>query len=165
LPIQISLTNAQRDLPLCLPEIRQVVALLLNELKICTDEVIFHFVSDRKMRLIHNDFFNDPSSTDCITFPLDPPKTKAKVHHILGEAFVCPKTALLYAEKHGINPYEELYRYIAHCLLHMIGYSDTEATQRAKMKRKERHCLKRLAAAGLVPQNCFDTKKLCSSIK
>lgn len=128
------------------------IALLLKDLKIFTHEVIFHFVSEAKISLIHKQFFNDPSSTDCITFPMDPPGPPTEDIHILGEAFVCPKTAKEYAKAHHIDPHEELYRYVVHSLLHLIGYDDLYPDEKLKMKRKERLCLKKLAAAGLLKE-------------
>ncbi len=129
---------------------RKVVSFLFNELKISTDEIILHFVSEAKICQIHKDYFNDPSSTDCITFPLDSSKCKKKTDRVLGEAFICPRTALAYAQRLRIDPYEELYRYLVHCILHMIGYDDIQPNQRAKMKRKERACLKKLDEADLL---------------
>ncbi len=129
---------------------KKVISFLLKILKISTDEVIFHFVTDPKIREIHKEFFNDPSSTDCITFPLDPPEKRKNSYHVLGEAFICPKIALSYAKKRAIDPYEELCRYVVHCLLHMIGYDDIESGERAKMKRRERNCLKKLKEEGLL---------------
>ena len=123
---------------------------MLKELKISTDEIIIHFVSEAKISRLHKKYFNDPSPTDCITFPLDSPQDKNNTHHILGEAFICPKTAHDYSKRLGIDPYEELYRYLVHCILHLIGYDDIQAADRAKMKRKERTCLKKLAEADLL---------------
>ena len=147
---KISLHNVQRDLPLSTHHVRKVVSFLLKELKISTDEIIIHFVSEPKICQLHKKYFNDPSSTDCITFPLDSPQEKNNTYHILGEAFICPKTALTYSKRLRIDPYEELYRYLVHCILHLIGYDDILPQERAKMKRKERMCLKKLAKACLV---------------
>jgi probable rRNA maturation factor len=123
---------------------RKVVSFLLQDLKIETDEVILHFVTEAKICALHKEFFDDPSPTDCITFPLDPPGQKKEVYHVLGEAFLCPKTAIAYAKRLGISPEEELLRYVVHCILHLIGYEDTEPSLRRKMKRKESSCLKKL---------------------
>src|ERR1700722_17053191 len=101
-----------------MPHMRKVISFLLKELKVSTDEVSFYFVSKRKICQLHKEFFNDPTSTDCITFPLDSPDEEKSAYHVLGEAFICPLTALTYAKLHKIDPYEELYRYVIHCILH-----------------------------------------------
>jgi probable rRNA maturation factor len=131
-----------------------MVVFLLKELMISTDEVILHFVSKRKITLIHKEFFNDPSPTDCITFPIDSLQEHKDSFHLLGEAFICPKIAIEYSEHHRIHPLEELYRYIVHCILHLTGYDDLQVDQRARMKRKESTSLKKLYDAGFLGRNC-----------
>lgn len=121
---------------------------MLKELKVSTQEVILHFVTEKQISLIHKDFFNDPSPTDCITFPIDPLREEKTPDHLLGEAFICPKTALDYAKRHQLAPRAELFRYVVHCLLHLVGYNDLQPDERAKMKRKERFCLKKLCEEG-----------------
>lgn len=129
---------------------KRVVSFLLDQLKIATDEITFHFVTEKKISQLHGEFFNDPSKTDCITFPIDPPVKTKTGYHVLGEAFICPKVAIEYARKHSISPQEELLRYLIHTLLHLIGYTDEEPTARKKMKRKESHCLKLLCTNGFL---------------
>jgi probable rRNA maturation factor len=147
---KITLYNSQRDFPILLPQVRKAIAFLLRELKISTDEVIIHFVSKKKISSLHKKFFNDPSPTDCISFPIDPLKKSKESFHLLGEAFICPKIAVEYSTYHQLDPLEELYRYIVHCLLHFIGYDDLELSQRSRMKKKERVCLKRLYDTGFL---------------
>ncbi|GEM_PF-275423 len=147
---KIYLYNAQRDLPFSLPSMRKAISFLLQELRITTDEVSFHFVTERKICELHKEFFNDPTPTDCITFPLDALEEKKGSFHILGEAFICPRTALLYSKTHKMDPFQELYRYVIHCLLHLIGYTDTDPQQRAKMKRKENAYLKKIIQEGFL---------------
>ncbi len=129
---------------------RKAVSYLLKELRISTQEVIFHLVTEKEISRIHEDFFNDPSPTDCITFPIDAANEEIIPHHVLGEAFICPKTALDYAKQHRLDPNTELYRYVVHCILHLIGYDDLQADERAKMKRKESACLKKLLQNGYI---------------
>ncbi|MBS0620451.1 MAG: rRNA maturation RNase YbeY [Verrucomicrobia bacterium] len=138
----ITLHNSQRDLPLSLPEIKRAVSFLLTLLRIKTDEVILHFVTEKKICALHAEFFNDPTPTDCITFPFE----SSGPHKVLGEAFICPKVALSYARARDLSPYEELYRYIIHTLLHLIGFDDLTLKERQKMRRKETACLKKLLA-------------------
>lgn len=118
-----------------------MVSFVLNSLNVKTDEIAFSFVTDKRMRQLHQDLFNDPAPTDCITCPLDPPGSVAHPHHVLGEAFICPKTALCYATAHQIDPLEEIERYIIHCILHLVGYEDKTARGRSVMKRKEQALL------------------------
>lgn len=81
-------------------------------------------------------FFQDPTPTDCITFPFD--------QKFLGEIFVCPKVAKEYDPK---KPHLETTLYIIHGILHLLGFNDIEKKERAKMALKQRHLLKRAIKA------------------
>lgn len=116
---------------------------LISFEEIHTDEIIIHFVDEQKISELHEKYFNDPSPTDCITFPIDGLNANP-IHHILGEIFISPKAALLYAKKKSINPYFELSLYLVHCFLHLIGYEDIETSDRRKMRRKEKELMKKL---------------------
>ena len=124
--------------------LKLMVPFLLNHLDISTDEVILHFVSKAMMGKIHDTFFSDPSPTDCMSFPMDPPETKpsAGKHRILGEVFVCPKVALEYAKEQKLDPHKETTLYIIHGILHLIGYDDLTPSDRRQMHRMEQKCLK-----------------------
>ena len=102
----------------------------LQEKKIDNQEVVIYFVGIRKITQLHADHFQDPTPTDCITFPLN--------EDILGEIFVCPKAALDYNPKH---PYEETTLYIIHGLLHLLGYDDIDTKERGRMRREEKRLM------------------------
>ncbi len=135
--------NSQKDLSLSLATVKLAVPFLLRELNISTDEVIIHFVSKTRIAKVHDQFFADPTPTDCISFPMDEPSKEPtqNKHHILGEIFVCPKVAMEYALQHRGDPYQETLLYVIHGLLHLIGYDDMDPVSRRKMRRMEKKCL------------------------
>jgi probable rRNA maturation factor len=136
--------NKQKDLSLSAANIKLMVPFLLRTLNINTDEVILHFVTKSAIGKIHDTFFSDPTPTDCISFPIDCPKTPEsdEKHKILGEVFVCPKVALEYANEHELDPHEETKLYIIHGILHLLGYDDLDSASRRKMRQMEQKCLK-----------------------
>lgn len=74
-------------------------------------------VDDEAIAAVHAEFLDDPSETDAITFPY-------------GEILVSCDTAARYAQEHGIDPREELFRYMVHGLTHLHGYLDYEPEDR-----------------------------------
>ena len=74
-------------------------------------------VDDEAIARVHAEFLNDPTETDAITFPY-------------GEILVSCDTAARYAAEHGLNPQEELFRYMVHGLTHLHGYLDYEPEDR-----------------------------------
>jgi probable rRNA maturation factor len=134
----IFIFNHQKDLKIARHKeiIRSLIVHISRAEKVSFDEVGLHFVSDRAMRKLHNAHFQDPTSTDCISFPID--SREEKEYTILGEIVVCPKTAIEYAKTKKLDPYLELMLYIIHGMLHLLGYDDIEQKDRALMRRKER---------------------------
>lgn len=132
----ISVYSTQKDLKISKGSVRALVSEVLNYLSVSYREVAIYFVTEKKISLLHQEFFDDPSPTDCISFPLD--------EEDLGEVFVCPRTALEYSKKHNISPYEETALYVIHGLLHLIGYDDIDEKDRRIMRKKEKSCMSHL---------------------
>lgn len=138
----LSLYNEQSTFPVDRSWIESIVTQVLKDEDVTTDEVIIHFVDVPKICQLHEDFFDDPSPTDCISFPMDREKTEE--HSILGEVFVCPEIAKEYVESHGGELKREVSLYVIHGLLHLIGYDDIEDDDRQEMRSRETHHLTKL---------------------
>jgi probable rRNA maturation factor len=90
-----------------------------------------------------------------MSFPIDEQSYKGEPRH-LGDIFVCPKTALLYANNVSCTTtdtrnadaaieaafWNEVLLYIVHGLLHLLGYDDLVPHDRALMRRREKNALK-----------------------
>ncbi len=134
--MKIHIYNRQKDLKLSKRSCGALVKSLIDFLKVTHDEVAVYFVSDKKICQLHDQFFQDPTSTDCISFPLD--------EEHLGEVFVCPATAVRYAEKNQLDPYEEASLYVVHGILHLLGYDDLTPKEKVRMRKKEKSCMTHL---------------------
>lgn len=147
----VGIRNQQTALGISPPAIRSLVRTVLNRYGVRADAMYLHFVSTQRICQLHADYFNDPSVTDCITFPLEKPPEGVK--YLLGDLFICPETALKYAKRRSIDPYKELSLYIVHGLLHIIGFDDIDPKDRLQMRRAERECLMILESRGLILQD------------
>lgn len=131
--------NNQRNLPIDRRSLQTLVEIvLLCEGHSCS-QVIVHFVTKKKIQKLHRDYFDDPTSTDVISFPIDPHNSCSP--SILGEIFVCPRTAIEYADEKGKDPYLECALYVIHGILHCLGYDDIDPKDRAKMRCAEKRSL------------------------
>lgn len=117
---------------------------VLEKYKVICEEVAIHFVTSSKISKLHQEFFQDPSITDCITFPIDDPYSKKERCICLGEVFICPVYAKKYSASYGKDVYEELSLYAIHGILHLLGYDDQTPAQKKVMRRHEKQCLKLL---------------------
>ena len=104
-------------------------------------EIFFYFVSKREISRLHDQFFSDPTPTDCITFPMGD-------GDILGEVFICPEVALEYAKKAKLDLYTEISLYAVHGFLHLVGFRDLKSLDKKKMRLAEKRCLKLLKGKG-----------------
>lgn len=99
-----------------------------------------YFVDESTIRQLHQDYLNDPSPTDIITFDLG--LTPEQVR--LGALYICPEVAKRYAAKRNLAVAEEIQRLIAHGVLHLLGYDDRSLQQKRRMRRAENKILARL---------------------
>jgi len=126
--VKIHVYDQQKDLLVSKRSVRGLVNAVLEKEHYL--EVSIYLVPERKICHLHEKFFDDPSPTDCISFPID--------DEYLGEIFVCPKAALKY-DHH--RPYEELSLYVIHGILHCLGFDDLEPKTRRVMRKKEKMCM------------------------
>ncbi|MBM3196584.1 MAG: rRNA maturation RNase YbeY [Chlamydiae bacterium] len=141
--MNVEVFDTQRSLLVSKERVVHVVETTLDFLKISTDCIAVHLVSKKRIKELHKQLFNDPSITDCITQPFDPPKSK-KNPHFLGEVFICPWVAKTYANSNELDPYEELTLYVIHTILHLSGLEDTTPGKAAKMRVAEKKVLEHL---------------------
>jgi probable rRNA maturation factor len=131
--LKIHISNSQKSLPISKASARLLVRSVLEFLDSSPEEVSIYFVSTKRISRLHDQFFQDPTTTDCISFPID------EAH--LGEVFVCPETALNYGKKKKIDPYDECALYVIHALLHCLGYDDLEPAKKRTMRKMEKRCM------------------------
>lgn len=143
----IHTTNKQSDLPLDFSNLQAIVSEVLKLEKQSAAEVGIHFVTTKEICKLHKLYFNDPSPTDCISFPLDGPN---ETHYrLLGDVFVCPNTAVQYAAAHKSDAYFETTLYVVHGLLHLLGYDDIAEKDIPTMRAAEKRHMSNLKKLNL----------------
>ena len=140
--MNIYISNKQQDLSINKALIQNIIKKLSLFHKTSFDEVSFHFVSPNKIKSLHQQLFNNPTVTDCITCPIDPPNQKP--YCLLGEVFVCPQVAISYSKEHNLDANEELILYVIHGFLHLIGYDDMNEKDEKLMRKMERESIEHL---------------------
>ncbi|NGX50220.1 MAG: Endoribonuclease YbeY [Chlamydiae bacterium] len=139
--MKVLCTNAQDILKIDESQVERLVESFLSWKKVECDEVTIHFVDKEKITSLHALHFDDPTPTDCISFPLDAPQEEGSGYKILGEIFVCPEVALEYSQKHNLSPQRELSLYIVHGLLHLLGFDDRDRSSEPIMRDEEKSAI------------------------
>ena len=91
-------------------------------------------VDDASMSALHEQFMNDPSPTDVLTFDL---RDDEDADGLDGEIVVSVDTARREAARRGLEPREELLRYVIHGVLHLVGLNDHTPSDRRRMRSAE----------------------------
>jgi len=139
---KIVIINFQTSFPLSQNSVKKVIQFLLEKSGLYCEEITLHFVGKKRIAKLHAQFFQDPSVTDCITFPLSEP-------HFMGEIFICPHVAKDYAEKHQTNFLEEIALYVVHGFLHLLGFNDQTPEEKKQMRKEEKKWMQALAKNGI----------------
>jgi len=142
--VKVLCSNAQDALKIDEAQVERLVETFLDWKKVECDEVSLHFVDKEEISHLHALHFQDPTPTDCITFPIDAPQDEGAGYKILGEIFVCPEVALDYSQEHQFSPHRELSLYIIHGLLHLLGFDDQDPSSETIMRDEEKSAMRYL---------------------
>lgn len=104
-------------------------------------------VDDRRMAEMHQQYSNEPGSTDVLTFDLRDQLDGAQIP-VEGDIVICSDVAARQAQQRGHDTRLELLLYAVHGLLHLLGEDDHDPADYQKMHQREDELLKR---AGLGP--------------
>lgn len=96
-----------------------------------------NFVDIETIIKINASFLNHNYATDIITFDYREKEDDA----INCEIFICPDVAMENAKKYKVTFEEEIFRLVAHGILHSLGYEDETKSQKITMRKKEKEAL------------------------
>lgn len=96
-----------------------------------TGNLTFIFCDDNHLLSINQQFLNHDYFTDVITFDYSSNKL------VSGDIFISVDMVFDNAKNSGTSPENELLRVIIHGVLHLIGFKDKSAAERAEMTKQE----------------------------
>ena len=142
MPIHIQ--NQQKKIPLIPAQIHDIAKKILRREGVRQYELSIVFVTDRAMQILNRTYHHCDYPTDVLSFDWNqdlPPSKKrtAKKYkkNIDGEIIISTVTACRQARRFRTQPYQEIVLYLAHGILHLLGYDDHSAGERKVMRRKE----------------------------
>ena len=115
-------------------QIKKILRLLRRE----HNTVYIVLVDNATIKELNKLFLRKSYPTDVLAFPLDDKYSQ----DLLGEVIVSVEQAGRNSRRYRTSWEKELVLCVIHGILHLVGYDDNNATQRAKMQRKEKDLLK-----------------------
>jgi probable rRNA maturation factor len=114
----------------------------LRYLRLGHCELSLSLVTDREIRKLNRTFRKKDKATDVLSFPAgEGGPTPQGVPKPLGDVVISVDTAARCAEERGVAIERELELYLAHGLLHLLGYDHHRPEEARKMARKEAQLL------------------------
>jgi rRNA maturation RNase YbeY len=135
--------NRQKSRKVNIPHLRRVARHLLEESRAHPQyELGVHLIGAFEMAELNETFLGHSGSTDVITFNHQEPADDGNLH---GEIFISVDDAVAQSSCFDATWQSEIVRYLAHGILHLEGYNDTETGPRRTMKREENKLVKELS--------------------
>lgn len=106
-------------------------------------EVSIVFTNDKDIKRLNKKYFRKDSPTDVIAFPIER-ATKGSSRskpNILGDIVICIDEARRNALNFKTSTKYEVCLYLVHGILHLLGYDDIRASDRKKMRAREKAIL------------------------
>lgn len=130
-------------------DVRVAIEYVVGEESRKLGEINIIFTSNANLLQINQEFLKHNYFTDVITFG------NSFKNYVAGEIFISVDQVRINADRYKTSPNVELFRVIIHGVLHLIGYSDENEQDKAKMKIKEDYYLKIVESKGLLGADGF----------
>ena len=149
MPLRIE--NRQRALKLDTPGVRRLVGLILGDQGCAGSDLTVVFTRDAVMRGLNAAYRDVDQATDVLAFAMrdmEPPGVGGdpdELERVLGDVVISVDRAAAQAQRYGITPAREIFKLVAHGVLHLLGHDHATSEQRAKMRNLENRYLRTLS--------------------
>jgi len=123
-------------------KLKALVRAICKRLAVLRAVVSIGIIDDAQMRRLNAKFLHRRGNTDCLSFDLSD-ETGPKEPRVF-DLIVNGELAVREAARRGHSAEAELALYVAHGLLHQLGFDDATAKQAAQMHRMEDEILQHL---------------------
>ena len=133
-----------------IPALSRATAQLLRLLRHNNAGILLLLVSDRRIRSLNRRFLGHDWPTDVIALSQmagPQPKYDSKTLRYFGDLIISVETARRQAAEYGHGLFYEVCFYMAHGILHMLGYEDRTKKQRERMWKRQARLLKQIGVS------------------
>jgi len=143
----LEILNEQEEIPIEEERICLVCEKILADAGIVAGRLGVVVVDNETIHNLNKDFLQHDYPTDVISFQVE---SEPENGYLEGEVIASAEMAQDRAPEFGWSVQEELFLYIIHGLLHLVGFDDRTAEERQLIREKERYYLRH---AGFEPND------------
>lgn len=141
--MEITVRNSQKIKTINPQKVKRYILKLAGELSVVIEDISLLFCEDSFLQELNYQYFKKNVPTDVIAFPFEEFSEKRIVS---GEILISVQRAYEQAAQYGNDVDREVYLYVTHGFLHLMGHSDKPAPAAEKMRRLQEDLLNRLYA-------------------
>ncbi len=142
----VAVESLQKKVPVKLGHIGRIVRTILMREGVRDASLNIIFVSSRKIRSLNRQYLRRDYVTDVLAFDSSDDTRPGQVS---GDIAICVDMALRNAKAYQTSLDRELVLYVAHGILHLLGFDDHKPADIRKMRRKEAEVLRYLGKSKL----------------
>lgn len=134
----VAVESLQKKVPVKLGHIAGIVRTILRREGVRDAALSIVFVSSRKIRSLNRQYLRRDYVTDVLAFDSGDDTRPGQVS---GDIAICVDMALRNAKAYQTSLDRELVLYVAHGILHLLGFDDHKPADIRKMRKKEQEIL------------------------
>ena len=142
--LEIFLEDRQKKTRISKPRLIRWARKILKALGWRRVQLSLALVSDAEIRRLNRRYLKEDRTTDVLAFGQERSGRPRPKKPLLGDVAISVETARRAAPKYGNRWDEELLLYIAHGILHLMGYRDSPFRRKARMERRQREVLRKV---------------------
>ena len=135
---RVAVENLQKKIPVKLPRVAAIARAVLKYEGVRDATLAIAFVSSRKIRSLNRQYLRRDYVTDVLAFDL---RDRHRPGEVNGDIAICVDMALRNAKAYQTSLDRELVLYVAHGILHLLGFDDHSPRDIRAMREKEQEIL------------------------
>jgi probable rRNA maturation factor len=142
--IRLDASNISRCYFLNKEKLKDIVRLILKSLGVVDVNLSIVFATDKEIRRLNYLYRKENRATDVLAFSMREGRRLRQDSSILGDIVISVDRAKRQAKRFNSTFKREIYLYIIHGILHLLGHNDESALSKKKMRKKETEILNAL---------------------
>ncbi len=139
--MKVDIRDLQNKLKIDKEKITKCAEFILKEMGEDSAELSLLFVNDSHIKRLNRKYRDVDLKTDVLAFSMREGHGLPEGSPILGDVVISTETAKREAKKRRIPIQKEILLYLAHGILHLLGYKDETASDKKKMMLKQKEFL------------------------
>lgn len=139
--MKVDIRDLQNKVKIDKKEITKCAESILKKMGEGRTELSLLFVNDSHIKRLNRKYRNVNSKTDVLAFSMREGHGLPGDSPILGDVVISIETAKREAKKRNVSTQKEVLFYLAHGILHLLGYKDETASDRKKMMLRQKELL------------------------